>query len=449
MNTRLARFVRLRPRGEQLLLLFPDGAFAVDRPGAAIVQLLDGTRTVAEIAHELAARYDAAPAHIETDVRALLARLGRRGLLEAGPGTPRCVEPPAASGGPDTLIAELTYRCAYRCAYCSNPDSWKMHRSELQVDHWKRVLDQSAELGVVQVHFTGGEPLLHPGLEELVAHARGLSMYTQLITSGVPASPGRLEALGSAGLDAVQLSLQGVDAEASRAIAGLDGSEAKRNMAAWCRTLQLPLTVNVVLHRHNLAHVPAFVEQAITLGARRLELANTQYLGFALHNRQALLPTRAQIAAAREQAELARARHAGHMEVLFVLPDYEAGRPRACMEGWARRYLVIAPDGLALPCHAARSLPLDWHDVVSRSLGWIWHESEAFRAYRGEAWMQEPCRSCERRVLDFGGCRCQAFALTGNASATDPACTLAPSHGLVAEAVAHAGEQLVSIRRRS
>lgn len=449
MNTRLAPFVRLRPRGEELLLLFPDGAFVLDAPGAAIARLLDGTLTEPEMARRLAREYGANAERVQADVRVLLERLARRGLLAEGTGALVQLEPRAATGGPDTMIAELTYRCPYRCAYCSNPATWKQHRSELDVAHWKRVLSEAAELGVLQVHFTGGEPLLHEDLEELVAHARSRSLYTQLITSGVPATRERFEALVGAGLDGVQLSLQGIDAEASREIAGLDGAAAKRAVAAWCRALDLPLTVNVVLHRQNIEHVPGFVEQARALGARRLELANAQYLGFALQNRDALLPTRGQIATARSEAEAARAAHAGQMEVLFVLPDYEAGRPRACMEGWGRRYVLVAPDGVVLPCHAARSLPLSWHDVTSRSLGWIWHESEAFQAYRGEAWMQEPCRSCARREHDFGGCRCQAFALTGNAAATDPSCALAPSHELVADAVSGAGQGLVSIRRRS
>jgi pyrroloquinoline quinone biosynthesis protein E len=336
---------------------------------------------------------------------------------------------------PYTLVAELTYRCPLRCVYCSNPVDWARHGDGLDTADWLRVFREAEELGVVQLNLTGGEPLLRRDLETLVEGARGLDLYTNLITSGIPLTRQRLAELKARGLDNVQVSIQDVTAPASDRIAGLKSFERKLEIARWVKELGLPLTLNTVLHRENLDRVGEVVALAESLAADRLELANTQYLGWALVNRAALLPTREQLDRARDVARAARQRLQGRMEVLFVTPDYYAAFPKSCMDGWGRRFIVVAPDGLVLPCHAAHTLPgLVFDNAKDRSLAEIWRSSAAFEAFRGEAWMPEPCRSCDRRTIDFGGCRCQAFHLTGNAAATDPVCPLSPDHQLVTDA---------------
>jgi pyrroloquinoline quinone biosynthesis protein E len=333
---------------------------------------------------------------------------------------------------PYTLVAELTYRCPLRCVYCSNPLDYARHGDALGTADWLRVFREAEALGVVQLNLTGGEPLVRDDLEELVEGARALDLYTNLITSGIPCTRERLARLKACGLDNVQVSVQDVRALESDRIAGLRSFERKLEVARLVKELDLPLTINTVLHRENLDRVAEIIALAESLRADRLELANTQYLGWALVNRRALLPTREQLDRARNVARSARQRLLGRMEVLFVTPDYYAEFPKSCMDGWGRRFIVISPDGLVLPCHAAHTLPgLSFERVQDRSLNEIWHHSDAFNAYRGEAWMPEPCRSCDRRTADFGGCRCQAFHLTGNAAATDPVCSLAPDHALI------------------
>src|SRR5215831_15851359 len=356
---------------------------------------------------------------------------------------------PAAGDGvsenprPYTLVAELTYRCPLRCSYCSNPIDWAKRKNELDTEAWMRVFREAEDLGVVGLNLTGGEPILRKDLEELIAEARRLDLYTNLITSGIPLSRERLAKFRSAGLDNVQVSVQDVDAKESDRIAGLRSFEKKLEVCAWVKELGMPLTLNVVLHRDNLDHVAEIVALAERVKADRLELANTQYLGWALVNRRALLPTREQLDAARKVAGAARKRLLGKMEVLFVTPDYYTDYPKSCMDGWGRRFIVVSPDGLVLPCHAAHTLPgLKFDNVRDQSLASIWAGSSGFNAFRGEAWMPEPCRSCDKRGVDFGGCRCQAYHLTGDATATDPTCTLAPSHALIetARGEALAGE---------
>jgi PqqA peptide cyclase len=333
---------------------------------------------------------------------------------------------------PYTLVAELTYRCPLRCVYCSNPLDYARRRDEVDTDGWLRVLREAEALGVVQVNLTGGEPLVRDDLEALVAEAERLELYTNLITSGIPVTRERLARLRDLGLDNVQISIQDVSAGPSDRIAGRRSFDRKLQVARWIKELGLPLTLNTVLHRENLDRVPEVIALAEALDADRLELANTQYLGWALLNRRALLPTREQLAQARAIAAEARQRLKGRMEVLFVTPDYYVDFPKSCMDGWGRRFLLVSPDGLVLPCHVAHTLPgLTWESVRDRSLGEIWRDSPGFNAFRGEAWMPEPCRSCERRTTDFGGCRCQAYHLTGDAATTDPACSLAPAHGLI------------------
>jgi pyrroloquinoline quinone biosynthesis protein E len=338
---------------------------------------------------------------------------------------------------PYTLVAELTHRCPLRCPYCSNPV--ELVGAEIETRHWLRVIEQAAALGVAQLHFSGGEPLLRDDLEELVRAARTHGLYTNLITSGIPLDRERLSALREAGLDCVQVSIQDAEAARSDRIAGARSFEQKLAVARWTRELGMALTINVVLHRENLDRIAEHIALAESLSAERIELANTQYHGWAQANRAALLPERAQLERARTVAQAAAARLTGRMEVLFVLPDHFTPHPKACMGGWARRYIVVAPDGVALPCHNARSIAgLEWRNVRDQSLADIWNDSTAFQRFRGEAWMPEPCKSCDKRAVDFGGCRCQAFALTGDAAATDPACSLSPQHHLIREVRAQA-----------
>ena len=336
---------------------------------------------------------------------------------------------------PYTLIAELTYKCPLRCVYCSNPLDYASHGQEMDTETWRRVLREAEALGVVQVNLTGGEPLVRSDLESLIEEARRLDLYTNLITSGIPLTRERLARFRQLGLDNVQVSVQDVAAPPSDRIAGLRSFDRKLEVARWVKELGFPLTLNTVLHRDNLDRIEEVVALAESLEVDRLELANTQYLGWALLNRRALLPTRAQLDRARKVAGEAKERLKGRMEVLFVLPDYYSEFPKACMDGWGRRFILISPDGLALPCHVAHTLPgITWDNVRARPLEEIWRDSPGFNRYRGEEWMPEPCRSCDRRAIDYGGCRCQAFHLTGDAAATDPACSLAPLHRLVEEA---------------
>lgn len=333
---------------------------------------------------------------------------------------------------PYTLVAEITYRCPLQCLYCSNPVSSAGHGADLDSTLWQRVFTDASALGVVQVTLSGGEPLVRSDLEVIVHDAQRAGLYTNLITGGVPLSRARLARLRECGLDALQLSLQDTVPQAAAAVAGGDFLAQKLAVAQWAKDLGLPLTINVVLHRGNIERVLDFIALAEQLGAGRLELANTQYLGWALVNRDALLPSRAAIDDARRIAEQARARLKGKMEILFVMPDYHTGRPRACMNGWGRRYMVIAPDGRVLPCHQAHSIPhLTFGNVRDQALAEIWKHSPAFALFRGEDWMPSPCRTCDRRTIDFGGCRCQAFHLTGDAHAVDPACALSPQHHLI------------------
>jgi len=308
--------------------------------------------------------------------------------------------------------------------------------AELDTATWKRVFTQAAGLGVLQVHFSGGEPLVRRDLVDLVRHANEIGLYGNLITSGIHLDAARLKELVEAGLEHVQLSFQDADTLSGDRIAGLAGSQvAKRRVARLVREAGVPLTVNAVVHRQNLDRLGEIIELAVALGADRLEVAHVQYYGWALHNRAALLPSRVQLDAATATVEAARARLAGIMVIDYVVPDYYAHRPKACMGGWGRQFFNISPAGKVLPCHAAESITgLEFESVRSNhSIAWIWQNSDAFNRYRGTGWMKEPCKSCEFREIDFGGCRCQAFALTGNAHATDPVCHLSPHHHVVEE----------------
>jgi pyrroloquinoline quinone biosynthesis protein E len=436
--------VRPDPRDGRPVLLSPERGLRLGDTAAAIVALCDGTRAQDAIVDELAARYRADRARIAADVAALLADLHARSLLEGfvspGVGIKDEGEPvPAAAteDTPYTLVAELTHRCPLACPYCSNPLQLVRAHDELRTEEWIRVLDDAAALGVMQVHLSGGEPLARSDLEAIAAHARSRDLYVNLVTSGIPLDRARLERLAPS-LDHVQLSIQDADPASSDRIAGLASHETKLRVAGWVKELGLALTLNVVLHRANLDRIEAIVAMAERLGADRLELANVQLVSWAYDNAAALLPTRAQLEHARAVAHQARERLAGRVQVVFVLPDWHADRPRACMDGWGRRFAVVAPDGAVLPCHAARTLPIEFESVRGGSLAHAWREGAGMRAFRGEAWMPEPCKSCDRRTIDHGGCRCQAFALTGDASATDPACALAPAHSVITLARAKA-----------
>ncbi len=348
------------------------------------------------------------------------------------------------------LLAELTHRCPLGCPYCSNPLALESRTEELDTATWSRVFREAAGLGVLQVHLSGGEPAARRDLVAITAAARDAGLYTNLITSAVGLPAERLRALADAGLDHVQISIQDSDERSADHIAGYAGAYArKRALADEVVRLKLPLTVNAVMHRANIEHVEAMVDLALSLGAGRVEIAHVQYYGWALKNRAALMPTRPQVERAAAIVETLRAQHQGKIVIDAVVPDYYARFPKACVGGWGRRSLNVTPIGKVLPCHAAETIPsLTFWNVREHSLADIWQNSPAFMAFRGTAWMPEPCASCSRREQDFGGCRCQAFALTGNAAATDPVCQLSPHHGLMEELAADRAEVPYSYRRQ-
>jgi len=339
-------------------------------------------------------------------------------------------------GLPYALTAELTHRCPLSCPYCSNPIELERRENELTGEEWLSVLDQAAGLGVLQVHFTGGEPLLRPDLELLVRRARDLGLYANLITSGVGLTEERVRKLADAGIDSVQLSVQAASAERADAIAGFRAHDLKRQAAERIRSARLTLNMNVVLHRANLAALEDIVRLAVEWGAERLELANAQYYGWALRNVRNLLPERTQLRAAEAAFERARERYGHLIELIWILPDYYEDYPKPCMGGWGQLSLTVAPDGRVLPCTAASSIKsLSFDNVKERELAWIWRESSSFNAFRGYDWMPEPCQGCERRELDYGGCRCQAYLLTGDARATDPVCARSPHRGAIEDRI--------------
>jgi PqqA peptide cyclase len=344
---------------------------------------------------------------------------------------------------PLALIAELTHRCPLHCVYCSNPLTMQNARAELSTAEWIRVFDEAGQVGFLHVHFTGGEPLARNDVVELTARARAAGLYVNLITSGIGLSEKRLAALSEAGLEHIQLSFQGGREAAADEIAGAHSHSHKLALARLIRQFKFAFTVNVVVHRQNLDDLSGIIAMAEELAPDRLEIANVQYYGWALRNRDALMPTRQQLEQSQATVSVAQNRLAGRMRIDYVAPDYYARYPKACMGGWGRRLMLIDPAGQALPCHAAGVIPgLSFDNVREHSLKWIWQESSAFQQFRGEAWMPEPCRSCDRRSEDFGGCRCQAWLLTGDAKATDPVCSLAPAHGLVEKVVARANDDL-------
>lgn len=341
------------------------------------------------------------------------------GVTEAG----------ALGGGPLWLLAELTYACPLQCPYCSNPLDLHRYKDELDTATWKRVLREAREIGAVQLGFSGGEPLVRRDLEELIAEGRSLGFYTNLITSGVGMDEARVRAFKDAGLDHIQVSFQASSEELNDRMAGTAAFAHKLDMARAVKAAGFPMVMNLVLYRDNIDRVDEVIELALSLGADQLELANTQYYGWGYHNRERLLPTREQVRQGREVAERYQQQYADRCRIIFVVPDYYEERPKACMNGWGRTFLSIAPDGAALPCQAARMLPgINFPNVREHDIASIWRTSEAFERYRGEAWMKEPCRTCPERGDDFGGCRCQAYMLTGDATNADPVCSLSPYH---------------------
>jgi pyrroloquinoline quinone biosynthesis protein E len=335
---------------------------------------------------------------------------------------------------PIGMLAELTHRCPLQCVYCSNPVELLKANREMSTDAWIALFEEAADLGVLQIHLSGGEPTLRPDLEKLIATLSRRGVYTNLITAGVGIAEGRIEAMADAGLDHVQLSFQGAFALTTEKIGNNRGAHDKKiETARRVRAADLPLTINAPIHRHNMLEVPDFIELALELDAERLEIANVQYAGWALLNRNALMPGREAVEREVEIVRQAQKDLHGILAVDFVTPDYFAIYPKPCMGGWARDAFMVAPDGTVLPCHAAGTIPnLTFERFGDKSLTEIWLDSPAFNAFRGTDWMAEPCRSCERKEIDWGGCRCQAMAIAGSAAATDPACIKSPLHAQMA-----------------
>ncbi|KMK65191.1 pyrroloquinoline quinone biosynthesis protein PqqE [Puniceibacterium sp. IMCC21224] len=353
---------------------------------------------------------------------------------------------------PIAMLAELTHRCPLSCPYCSNPLELARQDQEVDTETWKSVFRQAGDLGVLQLHLSGGEPASRRDLVELVGAARDAGLYTNLITSGIGLSQKRLAELDAAGLDHVQLSLQGTDAAMADKIGGYRGGfDRKMQVAAWIKEIGFPLTLNAVLHRRNLHQLPRAIEMAVEMGARRIEVATVQFHGWALKNRDTLMPTREQAREADALVKDARTRLKGILVIDYVPADYHSDFPKRCMGGWGTTGLNINPEGKVLPCHAAETIPhLVFDNVKDKSLREIWYHGSAFQAYRGTDFLPEPCQSCERKTVDFGGCRCQAMAIVGDASATDPVCIKSPHHGaLQAQADAHAANDAAELVYRS
>lgn len=337
------------------------------------------------------------------------------------------------------LLAELTYACPLQCPYCSNPTELAHIGRELDTESWLRVLREARELGATQLGLSGGEPLARQDLEDIVAEARKLGYYSNLITSGIGMDDARLARLKTAGLDHIQISFQASNEELNDSIGGTASFEKKKAMARAIKAHGYPMVLNIVLHRRNIDDIAEILDMAESLEADYVELANTQYYGWALQNQEALLPTREQLERAETVANEYRERLGNRMKLYYIVPDYYENRPKACMSGWGDIFLTIAPDGAALPCHAARQLPgIEFPNVRDHGIEEIWCGSDAFNRFRGFDWMQEPCRSCSERFDDYGGCRCQAYMLTGDARAADPVCDKSPDHRLITDAVARA-----------
>lgn len=347
---------------------------------------------------------------------------------------------PAKIGPPMWLLAEVTYRCPLHCVFCYNPVDFAKHETELSTDDWLRVLREGRELGAVQCGFSGGEPLLRDDLEILIAEARQLGYYTNLITSGVGLTEQRLDAFKAAGLDHIQLSFQDSTKEINDFLTHTRTFDLKQKVGEMIKARGWPMVMNVVIHRLNIDHIGRIIEMADALGAEYLELANAQYYSWALLNRDQLMPSREQLRRAEAITDEWKAKLAERMRILFVVPDYHEGKPKKCMNGWGNVFLTVTPDGTALPCHTARMLPgLSFPNVRDSNLREIWYDSEGFNHYRDTGWMKKPCRDCDHKEEDLGGCRCQAYLLAGDADAADPVCPKSPHHQIVTAALENAG----------
>ena len=328
------------------------------------------------------------------------------------------------------LLAELTYRCPLQCPYCSNPVEIAKYNDELSTEDWIRVLQQARKMGATQLGFSGGEPLVRRDLEDLIGEARRLGYYTNLITSGVGMDADRVKKFKEAGLDHIQISFQASNEELNNYLGGTKSFRHKQEMARVVKEFEYPMVLNIVLHRKNVDQIRDILDMTVDLNADYVELASTQYYGWSRVNIEQLLPTREQLARAEVVAKEYQEKMKDKMKIIYVIPDYFENRPKACMNGWGSIFLTIAPDGSALPCHAAAQLPgLDFPNVRDYSIEQIWDDSDAFNKFRGFDWMQEPCRSCPEKEKDFGGCRCQAYMLTGDATNADPVCDKSPHHG--------------------
>jgi pyrroloquinoline quinone biosynthesis protein E len=434
--TRYARLHEDRARSRTVILA-PERAYELDPIGLIVLRAIDGETRVADLCARLAQQY-AAPLEIITrDVTALLQGLADKRLLRDGKDA---FAPPAPSafassiapfaGGPAGLLAELTHRCPLQCPYCSNPLELERSNVELTAAEWGETFRQAASIGALQLHLSGGEPTARRDLEDILAHAVDAGLYTNLVTSAVLLTRERLQRLAEIGLDHVQVSIQDVVPDSADRISGFQGGVAKkRDVARWTREFGMGLTINAPMHRQNIAHLPQIIDFAVEVDAQRIEIAHIQYYAWAQVNRAALIPTRETFMETVGVVEEAKKRLAGVLNFDFVIHDHYATRPKACTGGWGRSIMAVTPSGKALPCHAAQTLPgLTFDNVRDKSLADIWRHGAAFNAFRGTDWMKEPCRSCDRREIDFGGCRCQAFAIAGNAAATDPACHLSPEH---------------------
>jgi pyrroloquinoline quinone biosynthesis protein E len=451
----------------QMALLHPEGVALLNATAGATIALLDGSTSVAGITATLADRFRGVR---HEEICNLLGRLIDARLVEVGP--PGATSPPPASEAaadalgqaeltpraagqtgrdmtaPLGLLAELTHRCPLHCPYCSNPTQLTAPAKELPTSIWLDVFGQARRLGVLQIHLSGGEPLLRRDLEILAAGARSPGMYVNLVTSGVGLTSDRARALADAGVEHVQLSLQGAKAKAADRVAGAKAHGRKLEAAAAVRAAGMVLTINIVLHRQNATDIDGLVELAASLHADRLELAHAQYYGWALRNRASLLPSAEQVRHAEELVQAARARHPG-ITIVYVVSDYYEKTPKPCMNGWGTRQLTVTPDGTVLPCPAAMVIPdLNPSNIRDTPLASIWTGSTAFTRFRGTSWLPEPCRGCPARQTDFGGCRCQAYQLLGNAAATDPVCHYSPRRevddaAIAASSVVRARQQLI------
>lgn len=339
--------------------------------------------------------------------------------------------------GPLWVNAEITYKCPLHCVFCYNPlDYASTFKSELSTEDWLKVFRQSRDLGAVQLGISGGEPLMRDDVEIMVSEANQMGYYVNLLTSGIGLTEKRISAFKEGGLGQIQLSFQDSTKELNDFLSSTKTFELKSKVAKLIKEHDYPMVLNVVLHRLNIDHMDQILEMAEAMGADHVELANSQYYAWALKNRSYLMPSEEQLRKAEETTNRFREKIGNKMKLYFIVPDYYANRPKACMNGWGSVFLNVAPDGLALPCHEARMLPgLTFPNVRDHDMEWIWNESPAFNAYRGESWMKEPCRSCDDRTKDFGGCRCQAFQLTGDATNTDPVCDKSEHHHIITEQV--------------